>query len=135
MPSKRPTPDPDLADHYDLRRSVPSPYARRYAEAVVPRVDQSDRDAPTPSARRRSRKPFIHFLLTYDLRTGHLEVREFDDPDEATRAYGEAERGHLDDRDLEIVLVGSDSLETVKQTHGHYFSDAARVTLPELIGN
>jgi hypothetical protein len=40
---------------------------------------------------------------------------------------------HLDDRDTEIVLVGSDSIETVKKTHGHYFTVAAQIVLPELV--
>lgn len=76
----------------------------------------------------------IHFLLIYDLRARRLiDVRTFDDADEAMVAYGQAERDHLDDRDTEIVLVGSDSLETVKLTHGSYFNDGALVELPELV--
>jgi hypothetical protein len=75
----------------------------------------------------------VHFLLVYDLRKHRLiDVQEFHDADEATAAYGRAELAHLDDRDTEIVPVGSDSLETVKQTHGHYFSADAQITLPEL---
>jgi hypothetical protein len=75
----------------------------------------------------------VHFLLVYDLRLHRLiDVHEFRDADEATAAYGRAEMAHLDDRDTEIVLVGSDSLETVKKTHGHYFSADAQITLPEL---
>ena len=77
----------------------------------------------------------IHFLLTYDSRTGQLGVQQFDDPSEATAAYGEAERAHLDDRELEIVLIGSDSLETIRQTHGHYFSNGAAVRLPKFAGS
>lgn len=66
----------------------------------------------------------IHFLLVYDPRTRRLiDVRTFDDATEAMAAYGQAERDQLDDRDTEIVLVGSDSLATVKLTHGYYFSD------------
>ena len=77
----------------------------------------------------------LHFLLVYDLRARRLvDVRTFTNPEEATAAYGQAEREHLDDRDTEIVLVGSDSLETVKRTHAHYFSDSDHVELPELVG-
>ena len=76
----------------------------------------------------------VHFLLVYDLRQRRLiDVQEFTDPKEATDAYGRAEMAHLDDRDTEIVLIGSDSLETVKKTHGHYFSAGAPVTLPDLV--
>jgi hypothetical protein len=75
----------------------------------------------------------VHFLLVYDLRARRLiDVQEFTDPREATAAYGRAELEHLDDRDTEIVLIGSDSLDTVKQTHGHYFTADAEIVLPEL---
>ena len=57
----------------------------------------------------------VHFLLVYDLRQRRLiDVQEFTDAREATDAYGCAEMAHLDDRDTEIVLVGSDSIETVR---------------------
>lgn len=73
----------------------------------------------------------LHFLLIYDLRARRLvNIQTFDDASEAMVAYGQAERDHLDDRDTEIVLVGSDSLDTVKLTHGYYFSDGALVELP-----
>lgn len=76
----------------------------------------------------------LHFLLVYDLRAGRLVgVRTFENASEAMVAYGQAERDHLDDRDTEIVLVGSDSLDTVKLTHGHYFSVGSVVELPELV--
>lgn len=76
-----------------------------------------------------------HFLLIYDLRARRLvDVRTFANAEEATAAYGQAERDHLDDRETEIVLVGSDSLETVKKTHAQYFSDSSHVELPELVG-
>lgn len=75
----------------------------------------------------------IHFLLVYDLREGRLvDIQTFTSPDEATAAYGRAELEHLEDRDTEIVLVGADSLETIKRTHGHYFTDAGPIHLPEL---
>jgi len=74
----------------------------------------------------------LHFLLTYDMRQQTLTVREFTDAAEATDAYGRAELEHLGDRNLEIVLVGADSLDTIKKTHGHYFTKAGAITLPEL---
>ena len=74
-----------------------------------------------------------HFLLIYDLREQRLvEVREFTDAIEATDAYGQAELEHLGDQGWEIVLVGADSLDTIRKTHGHYFTKAGAVTLPEL---
>jgi hypothetical protein len=75
----------------------------------------------------------LHFLLVYDLRQQRLvEIRPFTDAAAATEAYGQAELEHLGDQDCEIVLVGADSLETIKKTHGHYFTKAGAVTLPEL---
>ena len=73
-----------------------------------------------------------HFLLIYDLRQQRLEVRQFADATKATDAYGQAELEHLGDQGWEIVLVGADSLDTIRKTHGHYFSKAGDVTLPEL---
>ncbi len=68
----------------------------------------------------------IHFLLVYDLRLQRLvSTKRFSDPAEATAAYAECEAQHRGNSDVEIVLVGADSLETIKQTHGHYFDGSA----------
>lgn len=32
-----------------------------------------------------------------------------------------------------LVLVGADSIETVKRTHGHYFQDADEAMFAELL--
>jgi len=40
----------------------------------------------------------------------------------------------MDEPQVEIVLVGADSIETIRQTHGHYFSaDGPEITMPELV--
>jgi hypothetical protein len=66
----------------------------------------------------------IHFLLIYDLNLGRLiHTAEFKDPRKATAEYARLEAEHRGNRDLEIVLVGADSLETIQMTHGHYFHD------------
>lgn len=72
--------------------------------------------------------PLIHFLLVYDLDRQQLvsEPRQFVDPAEATAAYAAMEEHHRHDPHLEIVLIGADSLETIKSTHGNYF-DSKRV--------
>jgi hypothetical protein len=68
----------------------------------------------------------IHFLLVYDLAQQKLvHNAEFHDAGEASKEYARLEGEHRGDRDLEIVLVGADSLETIKTTHGHYFDGAA----------
>jgi hypothetical protein len=72
----------------------------------------------------------IHFLLTYDVQEARLvEVREFRDIDEAVAAYEAAEAAHRNDVSLEIVLLGADSLETIKVTHANYFEADSREAL------
>lgn len=65
----------------------------------------------------------VHFLLVFDHSRGEL-IREqaYRDGREAARAYEGAEKGLRDNKDLEIVLVGADSIETIRATHGQYFS-------------
>jgi hypothetical protein len=63
-----------------------------------------------------------HFLIVYDIPTGKAQVRKFGiDYDAAQTAYAELEGEMRDRDDLDIVLVGADSLETVKRTHSSYF--------------
>jgi hypothetical protein len=64
-----------------------------------------------------------HFLLIFDHDQGHLlDMVEFgEDSDAAVAAYAESERMHQDRPRVEIVLIGSDSFDTVKLTHANYF--------------
>lgn len=64
-----------------------------------------------------------YFLLTYDLGTRTAQIREFGADDRAAAAaYTELELQYRDREDIEVVLIGGDSLETVKKTHSHYFT-------------
>lgn len=69
-----------------------------------------------------------HYLLVYSLRDGklvHLQGFEHD-VDRATDAYAALEqeyRDRDDHDDFEIVLIGADSLDTVRRTHSRYFKD------------
>lgn len=68
--------------------------------------------------------PLRYFLIVYDRRRGRLLVdppQEFDDELVAADAYAEEEAKYWNDRNVEVVLIGADSLETVKQTHSNYF--------------
>lgn len=77
--------------------------------------------------------PLIHFLLVYDLANQRLlERRPFTNPEEAAAAYAELEREHHGDKNLEIVLVGADSIETVMTTHRNYFDGDREVPSPFL---
>jgi hypothetical protein len=74
-----------------------------------------------------------HFLVAYDPATGKTKVRSFGtDYDAAQAAYAEAERANSDER-LDIVLLGADSLETIKQTHSSYFNGKRSPELKELL--
>ena len=66
--------------------------------------------------------PLIHYLIVYDHAEQRLlQAEEFTDADEAAEAYAQLEREHRGEYNLEIVLVGADSLDTIRQTHGNYF--------------
>lgn len=75
--------------------------------------------------------PIRYFLIVYDRRQGELvddPPREFDNQDVALDAYAATERQYQDDRNVEVVVVGADSLETVRQTHSNYFgSDLSKL--------
>ena len=62
-----------------------------------------------------------HFLVVYDIRAGEAEVVEFDDYEVAVTEYEEVEERFFGDNAYDIVLLGADSLETIKRTHSSYF--------------
>ncbi|HCG02023.1 MAG TPA: hypothetical protein DEV93_15950 [Chloroflexi bacterium] len=72
-------------------------------------------------------KGIRHFLIVFDHAVGELrELQEFgEDSEQAVHAYAEKERELQGEKTVEIVLIGSDSLETVKLTHANYFEEAA----------
>jgi hypothetical protein len=62
------------------------------------------------------------FLVIYDIQREHADVVEFGtDHERALKAYEEAEEGHRNDPDHEVVLLGSDSIATLRKTHASYF--------------
>jgi len=68
-----------------------------------------------------------HFLVIYDPTTRKTTVKSFGtDYDAAQAAYGEAEQTHGLGTTLDIVLLGADSLETIRQTHSSYFEGSGR---------
>lgn len=71
-----------------------------------------------------------HFLLVFDHGKGRLvETQDFGtDSKAAVAAYTAKERELQDQRLIEIVLVGSDSIETVKLTHANYFNGAVALS-------
>lgn len=67
-----------------------------------------------------------HFLLVYDHALGKLlDVIPFgSDSNAALKRYEELEAEHRKEPTMDIVLVGSDSLDTIKVTHRNYFDDS-----------
>jgi hypothetical protein len=67
-----------------------------------------------------------YFLITYDAWGEQLlHIDTYDDGDDAERAYSAAERMCRErDRDgIQVVLFSADSLDSVKDTHPHYFRE------------
>jgi hypothetical protein len=63
-----------------------------------------------------------HFLVVYNIPAARAEVVSFGhDYVLALKAYNEAEESHRDDPDVEVVLLGSDSIATLERTHSSYF--------------
>jgi hypothetical protein len=63
-----------------------------------------------------------HFLMVYDRPRGELvSITPFEDSQEALRARFAEERDHLQDPDLEIVVLAGESEEQLRMTHGRYF--------------
>jgi len=72
-----------------------------------------------------------HFLLVFDHDQGQLlDLIDFEsNAAKALAEYARMEREHLANADrVEIVLIGSDSLETVKITHANYFGGTVPVS-------
>ena len=68
--------------------------------------------------------PILHFLIVFDRKTLTREILEFgEDIEAALAAYAQKEYEFENDSSIEVVLVGSDSIESVKVTHGRYFPE------------
>ncbi len=76
-----------------------------------------------------------HFLLVFDHGQERLLRQEGFGRDlaAATAAYAAAEREHRDSNLVDIVLVGSDSIDTVRVTHSTYFDGRGRSMIEELL--
>lgn len=71
-----------------------------------------------------------HFLLVFDRDAGKLiEIESFGtDSDRAVAAYADRERELPKDSRLEVVLIGSDSIETIRKTHANYFDGVSSIS-------
>lgn len=79
-------------------------------------------------------KHIQQFLLIYDRNHDKLISHQCfgQDSDAAATAYRAAEIEYSDHPEMDIVLVGADSLETVRITHSTYFPGATTRLLEEV---
>ncbi|NLE97854.1 MAG: hypothetical protein GX596_07685 [Propionibacterium sp.] len=67
-----------------------------------------------------------HFIIVFDRAEGRqIAFEEWHSVEEATERYRDLEQANLDSpkEARDIVLVGSDSAESVKVTHASYFAE------------
>lgn len=65
----------------------------------------------------------IHFLLVFNRASGELvSIDRFEEQDLAISALSLLERSHEGEEQIEVVQISADSIDTLKKTHGHYFS-------------
>lgn len=68
--------------------------------------------------------PILHYLIVFNHATDHQELIEFgENVDAALDAYSEKEDEFFGDKSVEVVLLGSDSIESIRVTHPNYFPD------------
>lgn len=68
--------------------------------------------------------PILHYLIIFDHANDHREVIEFgEDIEAALDSYTAKEDEFADHQSVEVVLLGSDSLESVRATHSNYFPE------------
>ncbi len=64
----------------------------------------------------------MNFLIVYDRKNAtQISIQEIEDDIEAIEAYNAAEAEHFDTPHIDTVLLGADSLDTIKLTHASYF--------------
>lgn len=69
------------------------------------------------------------YLLVFDnARERLVSLTRFTDPEVALTAYAAAEDAAGGNYDLEVVLLGSDSVDTLRRTHGNYFAEEPGAT-------
>jgi len=65
-----------------------------------------------------------HYLVVFDRSRGMvIHSQSYADPAKALDARFEAEREHRANPDIEVVVLGADSWDALKRTHGRYFKD------------
>lgn len=65
------------------------------------------------------------FLVIFDRDRGSVRTKVFVDRREALRARFAAEREHAGDANVEVVVLGANSMADLRRTHGRYFKSAS----------
>jgi hypothetical protein len=75
--------------------------------------------------------PTQYFILVYDLTDRHVDVHEYGgNLEQANAAYSILEDQHASSK-YEVVLVGADSIDTIKRTHSPYFATGTAAQVVE----
>ena len=65
-----------------------------------------------------------HYLVVFDRSKGEmLRLQRFSDRDDALHARFAEERERRGEPDIEVVVLGAISGESLRRTHGRYFKD------------
>jgi len=67
-----------------------------------------------------------HFLIVFDTTTNRIaRLETYDDLARAVEAYGRTEAEYFDRPEIHVVQISSDSIDTVKRTHGLYWGQGS----------
>lgn len=86
--------------------------------------------------------PIRNFLIVYNWRESQLDHwRDIDlelrnqglGPEQARDLYRDYEERFKQSDGYEVVLIGSDSIETIRKTHAHYFGQLMENPFDELL--
>jgi hypothetical protein len=65
-----------------------------------------------------------HYLVVFDRSKGKvLRLQRYSDRNEALSARFAEEREHSSEPDIEVVVLGAVSGDSLRRTHGRYFKD------------
>ena len=65
-----------------------------------------------------------HYLMVFDRSQGKLvHHQRYNNRDNALRARFAEERKHQGESDIEVVVLGANSWDSLRRTHGRYFKD------------
>lgn len=65
-----------------------------------------------------------HFLLIFEPGSGELDVREFENADEANAEFADAEVKYRSVEGVQVVMLSAASEKILRTTHGHYFNQS-----------